>query len=378
MKPRVFISSVSREPKTVRQLVAKTLTALGYAPVWQDIFGTHSETEHSVRRLRDDLTKMRRRFRGWMIGVSVALVLIAGEIACQLHGSSIQDEQRNGMGNTISQTNDYIVNPDRMPKRMPKRMRDQIARSTKETYELAGAKSKDIKNRRDRDEAVELAERQRDANLERVDELLESIVADIESGEASPESIEFARVLEEEGADEAIAFIAAKKEQILNAAQAIADNTEQGKLESRKSLALLLKSARLLANKGEYDAARQQCDEVLDFAPNWPEALHVQIQHLIALEDLAERYETSDHVRVLFWERKLLKLRQTMALADDSDSQKLRNLSISFENLGVAYLKLGRTKDGLKKYQDALEIRQTLARADTSDSQKQQDLSGIL
>ena len=215
MKPRVFISSVSREPKTVRQLVAKTLTALGYAPVWQDIFGTHSETEHSVRRLRDDLTKMRRRFRGWMIGVSVALVLIAGEIACQLHGSSIQDEQRNGMGNTISQTNDYIVNPDRMP--------DRIARSIKETYELAVAKSKDIKNRRDRDEAVELAERQRDANLERVDELLESIVADIESGEASPESIEFARVLEEEGADEAIAFIAAKKEQILNPERCTSD-----------------------------------------------------------------------------------------------------------------------------------------------------------
>lgn len=42
MKPRIFISAVSKELKTARQLTANTLLALGFEPVWQDIFETHS------------------------------------------------------------------------------------------------------------------------------------------------------------------------------------------------------------------------------------------------------------------------------------------------------------------------------------------------
>ena len=196
MKPLIFISSVSRELRTARQLVANTLHALGYEPVWQDIFETssedlremlrkkiescsallqivghaygaepptpdptfgrcsytqyealyarsrkkpvyyliaehdlprdaaaaaidtprdeseaaqadaaqrqqlqsdyrqrvltaeqvyypvhnHQDTELSVRRLRDDLSKLRRGFRYWMVGITAALVLIAGGV----------------------------------------------------------------------------------------------------------------------------------------------------------------------------------------------------------------------------------------------------------------------------------------------------------
>jgi tetratricopeptide (TPR) repeat protein len=41
-RPLIFISAVSRELKSARQLVANTLTFLGYQPVWQDIFGTET------------------------------------------------------------------------------------------------------------------------------------------------------------------------------------------------------------------------------------------------------------------------------------------------------------------------------------------------
>ena len=54
MKPRIFISSVSRELKTVRQLVANTLTALGYEPVWQDIFDTSSDDIRPMLRKKID------------------------------------------------------------------------------------------------------------------------------------------------------------------------------------------------------------------------------------------------------------------------------------------------------------------------------------
>ena len=40
-KPRIFISAVTREFSSARQLVANTLTFLGFQPIWQEIFGTN-------------------------------------------------------------------------------------------------------------------------------------------------------------------------------------------------------------------------------------------------------------------------------------------------------------------------------------------------
>ena len=41
-RPTIFVSTVSKELRSARQLVANTLTFLGYEPVWQDIFGTET------------------------------------------------------------------------------------------------------------------------------------------------------------------------------------------------------------------------------------------------------------------------------------------------------------------------------------------------
>ena len=56
-RPTVFISAVSRELKSARQLVANTLTFLGYEPVWQDIFGTESGDLRGVLRKQIDRCK---------------------------------------------------------------------------------------------------------------------------------------------------------------------------------------------------------------------------------------------------------------------------------------------------------------------------------
>ena len=40
VRPIIFISAVSKELRSARQLVANTLQLLGYEPEWQDIFGT--------------------------------------------------------------------------------------------------------------------------------------------------------------------------------------------------------------------------------------------------------------------------------------------------------------------------------------------------
>src|SRR4051812_43520157 len=41
-RPLIFISAVTKELRSARQLVANTLTFLGYQPMWQDIVGTES------------------------------------------------------------------------------------------------------------------------------------------------------------------------------------------------------------------------------------------------------------------------------------------------------------------------------------------------
>ena len=56
-RPLIFISAVSRELRSARQLVANTLTFLGYQPVWQDIFGTETGDLRSMLREKIDQCK---------------------------------------------------------------------------------------------------------------------------------------------------------------------------------------------------------------------------------------------------------------------------------------------------------------------------------
>ncbi|MEP2775896.1 MAG: DUF4062 domain-containing protein [Luteolibacter sp.] len=53
-RPTIFVSTVSKELRSARQLVANTLTFLGYEPVWQDIFGTESGDLREMLRTRVD------------------------------------------------------------------------------------------------------------------------------------------------------------------------------------------------------------------------------------------------------------------------------------------------------------------------------------
>jgi tetratricopeptide (TPR) repeat protein len=56
-RPLIFVSAVSRELRNARQLVANTLTFLGYQPVWQEIFGTESGDLREMLRKQIDQCK---------------------------------------------------------------------------------------------------------------------------------------------------------------------------------------------------------------------------------------------------------------------------------------------------------------------------------
>ena len=53
-RPPVFISAVTAELRSARQLVANTLMFLGYEPIWQDIFGTEGGDLREVLRKQID------------------------------------------------------------------------------------------------------------------------------------------------------------------------------------------------------------------------------------------------------------------------------------------------------------------------------------
>lgn len=55
--PLIFISAVSRELRSGRQLAANTLTFLGYQPIWQDIFGTETGDLRGMLRQQIDQCK---------------------------------------------------------------------------------------------------------------------------------------------------------------------------------------------------------------------------------------------------------------------------------------------------------------------------------
>jgi hypothetical protein len=55
--PILFISAVSKELRSARQLVANTLTFLGYQPEWQDIFGTGDGDLRDMLRRRIDASQ---------------------------------------------------------------------------------------------------------------------------------------------------------------------------------------------------------------------------------------------------------------------------------------------------------------------------------
>lgn len=56
-RPAIFISAVSKELRSARQLVSNTLTFLGYEPEWQDVFSTEEGDLRGMLRRRIDACK---------------------------------------------------------------------------------------------------------------------------------------------------------------------------------------------------------------------------------------------------------------------------------------------------------------------------------
>jgi len=78
------------------------------------------------------------------------------------------------------------------------------------------------------------------------------------------------RILAEEGVDEALAYVGTFRQSIL---EHVRTRQILAKQKNRDELRPLLKSAVLLADKGDADEARKLFEEILQLEPEWTNAL---------------------------------------------------------------------------------------------------------
>lgn len=472
MKPRIFISAVTKELKTARQLAANTLLALGFEPVWQDIFETHSgdirpmlreklntcsavlqivgdgygaeppapdeqfgrvsytqyealyaavqgkkvyyliagaelprdappeqldapredtaaarqdsaerkrlqaayrtkiqstehiyyaidshsETELTVRRLKNELERLRRWFQGWMMAVSVVLVLLtSGLVIGGVWLSRAQEQQENRLAEIKRQINN------------PERTREQLQATIFRAFEQSVAEADKLPDWRKRQAAKSLAEEQRDQNLARVDEFLQAITTGIESGRAAPEYLELVRVFNEQGAAEAITYIAAQQERLLG-------QWDRRLEQDRERLLLpILLAARYEVLQGDYASARKRCDAILTRDPAWGDALHEQFWILTTLGNRTLRREGASAAEPLLQEA--ADLAKHLASAAQPHPYAERDLLVSHNALGDLFQQQRQPQKAFTHYQDALKISQKRAVSSPSSRTAQRDLS---
>ncbi len=442
MKPLIFISSVSRELRTARQLVANTLHALGYEPVWQDIFETSpddlremlrkkidrcsavlqivghaygaepptpdatfgrcsytqyealyarsrkkpvyyliaendlprdaaaetidtpvertptsvppgprgpgydetaaaladaaerqrlqsvyrnsvltseqvwypihtpQETELAVRRLRDDLSKLRRGFRYSIIGIMAALLLIAGGVGWLNRGMAKQDQKLDHQGDfliesqqaqhTLLATVDTVaeaqkkaaaqaaadakkadkadkaakITADYLAAFAPNQdsLKDVMLKEIEKTYQKDLQEADKLPEWPKRVEAKRDAAAARDLKLRSVDEDVTRITSPIKSGNASIELLEWARIFQEQGGDQALTYTTSQESPLLErAGKLAAENQRDIRRKIRRELAPLLEGAKLQFTKGNLAEAIRLSEEVQKHAPEWSE-----------------------------------------------------------------------------------------------------------
>ena len=345
--------------------------------VWYPIH-TPQETELSVRRLRDDLSKLRRGFRSWMVGITAALVLIAGGIAwinlgqqkqskvltdtqqtllttvADAHQSTSAQIQATGQ-QTTSEIN-AAVQELKDPTALAESIRQEIRQS-------AEAKIKALPDEKGRGKQIAEIEKERDLALGRVDDLIKLIQEGLKEG-ASPVFQRASEIMQNEGTDEALAYLESSRPSTLETVRrqneqikSSAARLEAEKEERNKTLQALMLEAELLETKLQWKPALQLREQVAELAPDWFEAritlgmLHYKLARFQAAEPLLreavklagnskeETWALCDLAELLKTTNRLVEaeplMRRALALNEQSFGAKHPDVAINLNNLAL-------------------------------------------
>src|SRR6266481_7183700 len=228
-------------------------------PLYFDATGD-AELELKVERLRDELAELRRAFNLWQNKVLRAFAV--GFVLLALIGGSVwwfgYSQHREIQGITADAR--HITR---------EKIRAQLLEAVERTRQAALAEAEKAEGWKERERLRQAAEKAYAGSIARVDELAASF-AEIEGTARSTDVFnEMTRILAgPEGVDQAIAYVATQRSNILEKVKARAAAARE---KNRADLLPLLKSAQLEAERNHPAEAEHLFREILALEPDWSE-----------------------------------------------------------------------------------------------------------
>ena len=211
--------------------------------------------------LKDELAELRQRQArdwrrlGWGIGGLFAALLLVGA----------------GILGYMRWNTEVIVKRTTAQQQVTtERIRAHLLTAVEDAYQRDLTTAEAAADWATRERQRQAAAAQRALQRARIDDLAASFAAIEARGEANSVFTELTRILQEQGVDPALAYVAAKRPAILDQVRARQAAARQ---RNRDDLQPLLTSAGLYAARGDPASAAARYQEVLDLEPDWPEAL---------------------------------------------------------------------------------------------------------
>jgi phage tail protein X len=380
-----------------------------------------------VERMGDKLEELRKGFHRWqrtVLRLAAAVILLAGIIL----GTQwwMKREADKGTGRIIAGQKEIAEGQKAIiegPKITTAGIRKQILLGSerKRDRDLAEADAAEPAKREKLREAALAAHTSR---ISRLDELAQSFT-ELE-GRADTTAVfkEMARILEQEGVDMALAYIAEQKGGILDR---VRKRKEIEQAQTRTELQPLLTAADLKGSSGQTVAARAAFRELLALDPAWPAALdsaawflwNQSVQNnahgtlIAALADaeeahtlatrlhaaaptsstaqrlfstthnqmgdvLIKRSQDGDTAKVEAHFTRSLELAEALLKANPGSAQATRDVSISLDRLGEFLARRGQVGDAVKAlgyFTRSLELAEALLKANPGSAQATRDVS---
>jgi len=324
-----------------------------------------SEIRGHVERLSEELSRLRtaresRRQRGKKALVAAAVLLITAAI---LGGAwSVVRAYNNGLVASTLAT----FHPDWIRLHLAQSIRAAFDRQTAEALATADAGT--------RQKTIGQAEQARDQELAQLELTVAFLCGTIARGEASPEFVEMLRLLQEESADSALAYLSSQEQRIFGV-----DNDRWKVMppsEVRRALAPILAETILLRQRGDLPAAGRICERLLTDDSDWPDA---RFQHAMTMMTLGER-ALGDERQTAAWQRFASARSSADRLVQSQQIDPLwpGSLSRLYRRLGVLSQDAGRPEEALAIYTKQLECVKKWAASDPNNVAAEQELSVVL
>ncbi|VVN05285.1 hypothetical protein PS662_03564 [Pseudomonas fluorescens] len=433
---RIFISAVSTELRSARQIVARVLRRQDCIPVFQEDFPTpHGELSkwlieqidacegfiQLVGRAYGDEPKVRDPEFGRVSFTQLeyyhairrgktSWVIVVGEQCCDIPAERLDlpDEnhldpvgyqterqmlQRAYLQNLVdlgkfcppAHNQDQLQNLvhnmreelDKLRPAAPRssgvdieKIRIHLLQAVKATRQRELAEAEKADDWRDRERQRQVAENSYTAQSNRIEELAASF-AEIEGKDSATGVLqEMTRILQEDGVDDAIAYMATKRSGILTT---IRNRSVHAHERNRKELEPLLRAAALNDTKGQVQEARRLYADVLVEEPDWPEALDAAFRFLVEQGDLAQVRSTLVEALQNYEDAHRHALHLATQAADNAQWQI--HLAMSYDRVGSALEFQGDGPGALVAYRQALAIDRALVDRDPDNIAWQRNLS---